>query len=341
MLRLRKIILSQSWPLSPKLAPMNPIVLSSNGPNSLSQMAASHRDLLTELLADKRNSNTRHAYEKDLRDFFRSMGRELEPESIAEFLSLDQFQAVALVLRYKSQLFDRELKESTVNRRLAAIKSLVKYARKVGRCSYSLEDIKGERVVKYRDTTGISREAYRVVLAGCERGTVAGKRDYALLRLLWDNALRRGEVAKASARDFDPSNRTLKILGKGKGTQVEVIDLSRPTTEALLDWLATRTPKADAPLFCSLDPVTPGHRLTGEAIRLIVVKYCSLAGVGKQMSPHRIRHSSITAALDATDGNVRKVQKLSRHANLQTLLVYDDNRQKLQMEITELLAEMV
>lgn len=320
---------------------MSPIVPSSNDPLPLAQMADFHRDLVAELLADKRNSNTRHAYEKDLRDFFRSMGRELEPESIAQFLSLSQYQAVALVLRYKSQLFDRDLKESTVNRRLAAIKSLVKYARKVGKCSYSLEDIKGEKVVRYRDTTGISREAYRVVLAGCDRGTVAGKRDYALLRLLWDNALRRGEVAKANVRDFDPSNRTLKIFGKGKGTQVEAIDLSKPTTEALLDWLATREVKADAPLFCSLDPVHFGHRLTGESIRRIVVSYCQKAGVDKQMSPHRVRHSSITAALDATDGNVRKVQKLSRHANLQTLLVYDDNRQKLQMEITELLADMV
>jgi integrase len=42
----------------------------------------------------------------------------------------------------------------------------------------------------------------------------------------------------------------------------------------------------------------------------------------KQMFPHRIRHSVITAALDVTEGNVRKVQKLSRHKNLNTLMVY-------------------
>jgi integrase/recombinase XerC len=59
------------------------------------------------------------------------------------------------------------------------------------------------------------------------------------------------------------------------------------------------------------------------------------------MSPHRIRHSAITAALDATDGNVRKVQKLSRHANLETLMVYDDNREKAQLEITELLDDLI
>jgi integrase/recombinase XerC len=59
------------------------------------------------------------------------------------------------------------------------------------------------------------------------------------------------------------------------------------------------------------------------------------------MSPHRVRHSSIAAALDATDGNVRKVQKLSRHANLDTLMRYDDNRRKDQLEVTELLDELI
>lgn len=52
-------------------------------------------------------------------------------------------------------------------------------------------------------------------------------------------------------------------------------------------------------------------------------------------------NSAITAALDATDGNVRKVQKLSRHANLETLMVYDDNREKAQLEITELLDDLI
>ncbi len=58
------------------------------------------------------------------------------------------------------------------------------------------------------------------------------------------------------------------------------------------------------------------------------------------MSPHRVRHSAITAALDATDGNVRKVQKLSRHRKLDTLMIYDDNRHKDQRDITDLLDGM-
>ena len=59
------------------------------------------------------------------------------------------------------------------------------------------------------------------------------------------------------------------------------------------------------------------------------------------MSPHRIRHSAITTALDVTGGDVRRVQKLSRHSNLNTLMIYDDNRRNAQGEITALLDGLV
>jgi len=93
-------------------------------------------------------------------------------------------------------------------------------------------------------------------------------------------------------------------------------------------------------LFSALDFANSGHRLTGDGIRKIVVRQSEKAGIKKQMSPHRIRHSAITATLDATDGNVRKVQKLSRHKNLNTLMIYDDNRDRDQQDVTEMLDSM-
>jgi integrase/recombinase XerC len=59
------------------------------------------------------------------------------------------------------------------------------------------------------------------------------------------------------------------------------------------------------------------------------------------MSPHRIRHSAITAALDATNGDVRKVQRFSRHKKLDTLMIYDDNRSNMQGEISDLLGNIL
>ncbi|NJM68631.1 MAG: hypothetical protein HC851_24705 [Acaryochloris sp. RU_4_1] len=61
----------------------------------------------------------------------------------------------------------------------------------------------------------------------------------------------------------------------------------------------------------------------------------------KVASPHRVRHFSITAALEATAGNVRVVQQLSRHAKPETVMRYDDNRNNLQGEVTELLSGLL
>jgi len=94
-------------------------------------------------------------------------------------------------------------------------------------------------------------------------------------------------------------------------------------------------------LFTSLDFAKSGHRLTGDNLRKIVARLCQKTGIKKPMSPHHIRHSAITAALDATDGNVRKVQKLSRHRQLDTLMIYDDNRGRDQAEMTDLLDDLV
>lgn len=301
-------------------------------------------DVLEQLLSDKRSPNTRKAYEKDIKDFFREMaGGYPDPDRVLEFLHLEERQAVAVILKYKAKMFQKGLKEATVNRRLSAIKSLVAMGKKLGVCAYSLTDIiKGEKASKYRDTSGVNRETFRLILQQCNVTTTKGKRDYALLRLLWDNALRRNEISQSNIGDLDSGERTLHIRGKGKGTQIQVIDLAPVTVKAVQDWLDTRgLCSPDAPLFIALDYANHGHRLTGEAIRYTVDKLSQQAGITKKMSPHRVRHSSITAALDATDGNIRKVQKLSRHADPRTLMIYDDNRAKDQEFVSSLLSEMV
>lgn len=144
-----------------------------------------------------------------------------------------------------------------------------------------------------------------------------------------------------SVRDFDPTSKTLRILGKGRGTQAETIDLGSATVQAIADWLEERgSCSHDSPLFIALDSAHSGHRLSGDGIPKIVVRHSKKASIKKQMSPHRIQHSVIMAALDATDGNVQKVQKLSRHRNLNTLMIYDDNRGRDHGDVTDLLNEM-
>ena len=243
-----------------------------------------------------------------------------------------------MVLKYKATLLEKGLAEATINRRLASVKALVDFARKIGKCDFTLQDIKGEKVQSYRDTTGISAESFKALLTIPNRSTLKGKRDYALLMLLWGNALRRGEVASANIEDLDLEEGTLKVRGKGKGTQAEIITLGTKAIVALSEWLEARgETEPRQPLFTSTHKGYWGERLSTTSLYKIVRHSAYRAGVEKVISPHRIRHSSITTALDKTDGNVRKVQKLSRHAKFETLMRYDDNRSNSQKEITDVL----
>lgn len=300
-------------------------------------LSASDNQLITDWLNTKQSPHTRRLYYQDFTRFFSDLNLEF-----GEFLALDRHKAFELVSRYKGQMMQSGLKSPTINRRLAVIKSLVSYAYNCGYCEFMIDTIKGEKIDLYRDTTGVDPETFKRVLSGIDRTSLKGVRDYALLMLLWSNALRRSEVSKASIADFDPVTKTLRIFGKGRGNNSEIVSLGIGTVRAIESWLSARGERdPDKALFVSVNPGYRDGRLCTQAIYNIVKERCQSAGISKVMSPHRIRHSSITAALEATGGDVRRVQKLSRHSSLNTLMIYDDNRKNHQGEVTDILDSLV
>jgi integrase/recombinase XerC len=314
-------------------------------------------DLLADFLRLKISANTRRNYSKAIIDFCRrTYDREVSEQFLTQFLSLHQPEAVYQVLQYRQLLIEAKLAPSTINVRLSALKSFIDYARQVEQCNFNLADVSCLKVESYGDTTGIAVAGFKQMLQIPDRSTIKGIRDYAILRLLWDNALRRNEICSLDVGDFDKSGR-LSILGKGK-IQKSQIDLSPATTIAITQWLTARSnyrssdslscstsnveePDGQEPLFTSLDRRSKGHRLDGSTIYRLVREFSAAAGIDKVVSPHRIRHSAITAYLDASDGNIRAAQGLSRHANLNTLNRYDDNRHKYQAIATNTLADLV
>ncbi len=94
-------------------------------------------------------------------------------------------------------------------------------------------------------------------------------------------------------------------------------------------------------LFIALDNRSYGKRLSGRSLGYLVERLAKGAAVEKRMSPHRVRHSSITAYLDLSDGNVRDARLLSGHAKLETLVIYDDRRKNVQGQVSSKLADLV
>ncbi|WP_144789999.1 tyrosine-type recombinase/integrase [Lysinibacillus fusiformis] len=300
-------------------------------------------NIVQMLIADKRSENTKKAYERDLTHFSRTvLNGDPTPELISSFLTLEQFEAFQLVMSYKAMMLESGLSEATVNRRLAAVRSLVNLARRMGHCSYDLKDVTGEKNKAYRDTSGVTVKQMKAMLDVPKDVTAKDIRDFAILRILWENALRRSEVVKLNVEDFNAEDRTLAILGKGRGSQKEKVSISEKVTEAVLKWLSVRGDiQPNEPLFIALDRATKGSkRITGEGLAQMIATIGKQAGISKKVTPHMIRHTSITAALEATNGNVSAVQKLSRHAKVETVMIYDDNRTDKQKEVTTLLADL-
>jgi integrase/recombinase XerC len=275
--------------------------------------------------------STRKQYVKAIENFCQfAYNGSANPERISEFLDLDRYAAIEMVLRYRRHSIDKNLAPSTINVRLAAIKSLVDMARKLGKTMIDLSDIESIPSESYRDTRGISVEQFKSMLEEIDPSTPIGVRDYAIMLLFWGNALRRGEIASANIEDFLPQQQKLMILGKGKRAKV-AIDLSDSVGYALEEWVNFHPCNAPGqPLITSLSHNCYGARISGDSIYRIVQGYAEAAGIERRVSPHRLRHSSITAFLDASDGNIRAAQALSRHSQMNTLTLYDDNRQQQQ-----------
>jgi integrase/recombinase XerC len=125
---------------------------------------------------------------------------------------------------------------------------------------------------------------------------------------------------------------------KGKGRiDKEPIDLAPATVEAILDWLASMGESESLALF-----VPSGiSRLSVDRLYQIIEGLAQAAGIEQVVSPHKIRHSSITALLDLNGGDVHLAQAHSRHKNLATLIRYDDGRQQLQGKAAKTLADAI
>ena len=279
--------------------------------------------------------NTLRTYRQGLADFASFVGAADANQAAGILMAGGHGEANHLALAYRANMVERDLAANTINNRLAALRSLVKLARTLGMIGWTI-DVGSIKARPYRDTAGCGATGYRRLLEYLDRrGDPKAIRDRAIVRLLFERALRRNEVASLDVDHLDLDAGTVSVLGKGH-TDRESLTLPEPTRRALADWLAIRGAEP-GPLFTNLDRARKGTgRLTGAGIWAIVTALGE--ATGQIVRPHGLRHAAITKALDATGGDVRAVQRFSRHAKVDTVLVYDDARRDLGGDVAKLVA---
>lgn len=134
-------------------------------------------EALRLLLADTRSADTRRAYEADLRDFFTwRTGSPVSPSSLADFCALPSGPLALALNGYKAHLRERDLAESTVNRRLSAVRSLLRMARRLGAPGADPAGlVTSEKTKTYRDTRGPALSEVRRLLAAPDTSTLPAR----------------------------------------------------------------------------------------------------------------------------------------------------------------------
>jgi integrase/recombinase XerC len=299
--------------------------------------------LLRAFLSGKK-AKTLEAYAKDLQDFALFVGRP-SPGAAGDYLvRLTHGEANEVALAYRAELERRGLTHATINRRLVALRMLVKTAHVIGRINWSL-DVSALKRETYRDTRGPGIDGFTKILDKVTRPDPKGIRDRAILRLFFDCALRCSELTGLDLEHVDTVNGTISILGKAR-EQREPLTVPAPTWQELGLWLSWRGPEP-GPLFYALDlgadyrAFQPGGRarLTHSGIYWIVQHLGQAAGL--KVRPHGLRHAAITQALDVTGGNVRAVQRFARLKSIETINFYDDSRRDLGGEVSAQVAASV
>lgn len=212
------------------------------------------------------------------------------------------------------------MKRRTQNYYLIALRAFLKYLRKRGIEALSPERIELAKVPE-RSLDLISSAELKRLRNAPDAKTLPGKRDRAILELLFSTGLRISELCGLSIDDVDLSRDEFSV--RGKGDKVRVVFLSDTARSALQDYLKARKDLDDA-MFVRMGPkANDGNdlRLSPRAVQRLLKKYAAEAGITRKVTPHVIRHSFATDLLQ-NGADLRSVQALLGHAHIGTTQVY-------------------
>ncbi|HEY2200308.1 MAG TPA: site-specific integrase [Solirubrobacteraceae bacterium] len=174
-------------------------------------------------------------------------------------------------------------------------------------------------VADLRDRTlprGLERAAVKKLLASCDRRTLIGRRDFAVLVLLSRLGLRAGEVAAIQLDDIDW--RSGLLLVRGKGGRYDELPLAVDVGEAIVSYLRRRPRCECRSLF--LRVTAPREGLYRCTVAWVVRAACDRAGLSR-VGAHRLRHTAATEML-RTGASLAEIGQVLRHREQKTTAQY-------------------
>lgn len=261
--------------------------------------------------------NTRRAYRKDL---------ELWCEW-CEVHDLDPWSARrAHVDLYARSMEAAGLSQRTRARRIASLAKFYRYLVIEGPLEHSpVTDVDRPKVSRNHSTTfGLDRDQARALIVQAAKHS---PRAHALVQLLIGNGLRISEALNSEIADMSTKRGHRVLTVHGKGEHTDDVALAPPTIAAIDAYLAAEG-RTEGLIFTTRSQRRmqqwDAYRLLGRLVKKAGIDVPK----NKHLSPHGLRHTAITGALDS-GATLREAQDFARHADPRTTRMYDLARNNL------------
>ncbi len=281
-------------------------------------------DRFLEHLKFERNMSvhTVRNYEADLRQFATfftrtdSRGRATEPpvEDI-DSLSIREFLGF---------LYQQNLAKTTICRKVSSLRSFFKHLVRIGVLARNPALAVSMPRTPRRIPAHLELDQAQALVEAPDPATRKGRRDRALLELLYATGMRVGELVGLNTADIQTAEAMIRVRGKGK--KERLVPFGDAAARALEAWWPERqlilaaAPAEDREgeaVFLNLW----GGRLTDRSVRRILNSYIHCVAVRLKISPHTLRHTFATHLLNA-GADLRVIQELLGHASLSTTQKY-------------------
>ncbi len=271
-------------------------------------------DSYTNYLAVEKGlaSNTLESYKRDLKKFISYMDK--SDKSGPASVDGEAFAS------YLSDLKASGYAASTISRNIASLRSFFSYMLQEGVIDHNpAEELESPRIEKKLPNV-LSADEVEKLLQKPDLNHNSGRRDRAMLELLYASGIRVSELVSLNVSDFDPEVGFLRC--RGKGMKERIVPVGSVAIGCVNDYLKETRDKllktnGEKALFVNHH----GCRLTRQGFWKILKKYARQCNISGDVTPHTLRHSFATHLLE-NGADLRSVQEMLGHSDISTTQIY-------------------
>lgn len=252
-------------------------------------------------------------------------------EQFVHFLNPDRKQSIAVsqidhltIREWMASLHSEQKRKSSIARKLAALRTFFQFLVREGLLELNPAKLVSTPKLEKKLPKHLSVEEAIRFIESPDPETDLGKRDRAMLELMYATGVRVAELTTLNIADIDFRNKLIRVTGKRR--KQRIVPFGDPAGEAIRSYLTVRdkflfnapvSRRDDEALFLNYQ----GTRITTRSVGRMVDKYIRICAGMHNISPHALRHSFATHLLDS-GADLRDIQELLGHARLSTTQVY-------------------